>query len=160
MLLPLIKLEETDKGTKQAAKKAIKAITIKSPEQFKRRMARYVKKVREDARRFCPVDTGALQSSIRLVSMENIPKGHFEAARDITLTHQIVAGGLPFFNPNTKRVVDYGQAVHDGVPSKGIPPTPFLSDAIAVNKPYFDATIKGYLDWKAKEWDDKGKQPA
>jgi len=160
MLLPLIKLEETDKGTKRRAKEAIKKIKIKSPEQFQRRMKRYVRKVRKDAKRFCPVDSGALQSSIRLVSMENIPKGNFEAARDITLTHQIIAGGLPYINPNTKRVVDYAQAVHDGVPSKGIPPTPFLSDAIALNKTYYDATIKGYLEWKEKQWSDGGKQPS
>jgi len=154
-----IKIEETDKGTKRAAKKAIKKILKGSPEQFKRKMKRYVRRVRRDAKRFCPVDTGALQSSIRLVSMEDIPKGSFVAARDITLTHQIIAGGPPYINPNTKRIVNYAQAVHDGVPSKGIPPTPFLIDALAVNKQYYDLAVKEYLDWKQKQWSDRGKTP-
>jgi len=161
MLTPsAIKLEETPKGTKRAAKKAIKKILKGSPEQFKRKMKRYVRKVKRDAKRFCPVDTGTLQTSIRLVSMEDIPKGSFEVARDVTLTHQIIAGGPPFINPNTKHVVDYAQAVHDGVPSKGIPPTPFLTDALAVNKVYYDTMVKEYLDWKQRQWSDRGKTPS
>lgn len=149
-----MKIIETDLGSKGRALEAIKKIREGGPEVFRREMARYVKKVLRDAKRLCPTDTRTLQRSIRLVSIENIPKGRFAVARDVTLDYQIIAGGPPYINPNTKRVVDYAAAVHDGVPSKGIPPTPFLTDALAINKPYYDRAVKKYLDWIEKQWSD------
>ena len=69
----------------------------------------------DSARAFCPVDTGALASSIRAER-----RGPTEAA--------LVAGGGGFVNPRTGRPVDYAAAVHDG--TSGQPPRPFLEQAI------------------------------
>jgi HK97 gp10 family phage protein len=69
----------------------------------------------DSARAFCPVDTGALASSIRAER-----RGPTDAA--------LVAGGGGLINPRTGRPVDYAVAVHDG--TSGQPPRPFLEQAL------------------------------
>jgi len=67
------------------------------------------------AQSFCPVDTGALLSSIRWEI-----RGPHEAA--------LVAGGLNYVNPRTGRPVTYARHVHDG--TSRTPARPFLLQAI------------------------------
>ena len=67
------------------------------------------------AQSFCPVDTGALLSSIRWEL-----RGSHEAA--------LVTGGMGYFNPRTGRPVDYARHVHDG--TSRIPARPFLLMAV------------------------------
>jgi HK97 gp10 family phage protein len=73
----------------------------------------------ELARALCPVDTGALASSIRAER-----RGPGEAA--------VVAGGDGFVNPRTGRPVDYASAVHDG--TSRLPPRPFLEQAVQAQR--------------------------
>jgi len=118
-------------------------------------MAEYVNSVLRDARRFCPVGTpfstgkkgyvgGTLRSSIRLQKPQHVPKGSFVAGRDIGLDFYIIAGGPPFRNPNTGRIVNYAQAVHDG--TMKMPPRPFLAQALDINRPNLDKAMKEYMD--------------
>jgi len=67
------------------------------------------------AKAFCPVDTGALMTSIRAEA-----RGPLSTA--------LVAGGGGFINPRTGRPVDYARHVHDG--TSHMPARPFLLQAV------------------------------
>ena len=67
------------------------------------------------AKVFCPVNTGALMTSIRAEA-----RGALSAA--------LVAGGGGFINPRTGRPVDYARHVHDG--TSHMPARPFLLQAV------------------------------
>ena len=148
--VPVVRLDETDLGSKERTRKAIKRILGSRGVEFQRRFSEYIRAVRDDAKRLCHVDTGALQASIRIVEPRQIPKGYHVAARDIAVDYQIVAGGPPYFNPKNKRFVDYAQAVHDGTFYRA--GRPFLSDAVALNSVKFDEIGKEYTDWVGREW--------
>lgn len=161
MLIPVVELMETDFGTKEKTRKVIKKILGEKGVKFQQALAQYVNRVKNDAKLLCPVGTpastgklnyvgGSLRNSIRATSTENIPRGSFVVGRDLILDYQIIAGGPPYINPNTKRFVDYAQAVHDG--TSKISPRPFLTDAIAKNAGQFEEVHKRYLDWIENEW--------
>jgi len=160
-LLPLIKIQETDLGSKDRARKAIQDIQQHRPLEFNKAMMDYVSSVLRDARRLCPVGTpfstgikgyigGTLRHSIRLQKPQHIPKGSHVASRDIALDFYIIAGGPPFRNPNTGRIVDYAQAVHDG--TMKMAPRPFLATALDMNRAKWDKASKEYLDSKERRW--------
>ncbi|NQT07895.1 hypothetical protein HQ586_02355 [Candidatus Bathyarchaeota archaeon] len=67
------------------------------------------------AKAFCPVNTGALMTSIR-------------AEAKVALSAALVAGGGGFINPRTGRPVDYARHVHDG--TSHMPARPFLLQAV------------------------------
>lgn len=73
----------------------------------------------ELAKSLCPVETGALRSSIR-------------AERHGPLTAVLVAGGGGFVNPRTGREVDYARHVHDGTSRQA--PNPFLLQALHLGR--------------------------
>lgn len=80
----------------------------------------------EEARSLCPVDTGALASSIRAER-----RGPFRTA--------LVAGGGGFINPRTGREVDYARLVHDG--TSRMPARPFLLQAVLAERTGFASEI-------------------
>ena len=71
------------------------------------------------AKAFCPVDTGALMSSVRAEM-----RGDLSAA--------LVAGGGGYINPKTGRPVDYARHVHDG--TSHVPAHPFLLQAVLAER--------------------------
>jgi HK97 gp10 family phage protein len=71
------------------------------------------------AKVFCPVDTGALQDSIRAER-----RGDYSAA--------LVAGGVDYINPRTGKSVDYAVYVHEG--TSRMPARPFLTQAVEREK--------------------------
>ncbi len=71
------------------------------------------------AKAVCPVETGALRDSIRVI-------------HPTPFTAKLVAGGGGFINPKTGRVVDYAGRVHDG--TSRMPPRPFLAQAVQSEK--------------------------
>jgi len=71
------------------------------------------------AKAFCPVDTGALMSSVRAEM-----RGGLSAA--------LVAGGGGYINPRTGRPVDYARYVHDG--TSRVPARPFLLQAVIAER--------------------------
>ena len=71
------------------------------------------------AKAFCPVDTGALMTSIRAEA-----SGAFSVA--------LVAGGGGYINPRTGRPVDYARSIHEG--TSRTPARPFLLQAVLSEK--------------------------
>ena len=71
------------------------------------------------AKVFCPVDTGALQGSIR-------------AERREPYTAMLVAGGADYIHPKTGKSVDYAVHVHEG--TSRMPARPFLTQAVQREK--------------------------
>jgi len=68
---------------------------------------------------FCPVDSGALLSTIR-VEQRSI----YQAA--------LIAGSMNVINPKTGRPVDYARYVHDG--TSKMPGRPFLLQAVLLER--------------------------
>jgi len=149
-MVAAIELIETDYGTKQKTRQAIRRIVTDKPREFHKLLREYLEQVVADAKAGCPVDTGALKRSIRLVSRETMPRGSFVAGRDVTENFMVIAGGPPFINPKTKRFIDYAQAVHDGTLKQ--PPRPFLTDSVAKNKPLLDRITDQYIKYIEHEW--------
>ena len=161
-MLAGIELKETDFGTKKKVRTVIKKIQRGHGKIFHKKMLKYIKAVIRDAKDEClhtAYDTGTLHSSIRAITREATPKGSFIAGRDLTEEFYIIAGGPPYFNPKHRRFCDYAQAVHDGVPSKGIPAKPFLTNAVAKNKPTLDRITNEYINWIDKTWGGPPKCP-
>ena len=122
---------------------------------FQQALDRYWTKVKDDAQRLCPVDTGTLRSTIRI--RHTLPSGRFfEVARqpdDLHVTRYIVAGGLRI-NPKTKRMCDYAQSVHDGhrSPRGYVVGRPFLTMAIDMNEAYLNQVMDEYFRRMTKDW--------
>jgi len=75
-------------------------------------------KIRDDAKSFAPVDTGALRKSIRTEK-----KGKLQVS--------IVAGGGGIINPHSGREVDYAGYVEFG--TSHMSPQPYMQPAIEKN---------------------------
>ena len=75
-------------------------------------------KIRDDAKSFVPVDTGALRKSIRIEK-----KGKLQVS--------IVAGGGGVINPRTGREVDYAGYVEFG--TSRMNPQPYMQPALEKN---------------------------
>ena len=71
--------------------------------------------IREFAKAFCPVHTGALRDSIRV-------------ERPSPLRAKLVAGGGGYLNPLTSREVDYARHVHWG--TSRTPARPFMLQGV------------------------------
>ena len=76
-------------------------------------------KIRDDAKSFVPVDTGALRKSIRIEK-----KGKLQVS--------IVAGGGGVINPRTGREVDYAGYVEFG--TSRMNPQPYMQPALEKNR--------------------------
>jgi len=76
-------------------------------------------KIRDDAKGFVPVDTGALRKSIRVEK-----KGKLEV--------QVIAGGGGVINPRTGREVDYAGYVEFG--TSRMSPQPYMQPALEKNR--------------------------
>lgn len=87
--------------------------------------------IRDDAKEFCPVDTGSLQKSIRIGAYAR-PTSHTHSIR-------VTAGGY-VTNPKTKRKVDYASHVEYGTSRQRA--QPFLRPAIVKNSKDLVQAIK------------------
>jgi len=76
-------------------------------------------KIRDDAKGFAPVDTGALRKSIRTEK-----KGKLQVS--------IIAGGGGVINPKTGREVDYAGYVEFG--TSRMSPQPYMQPALEKNR--------------------------
>jgi len=110
------------------------------------------------AKQLCPIDTGTLATSIRIVTQAPTG-GFFEVTKDplsnkIGVTALITAGGW-LVNPKTGRIVDYAQAVHDGHITRGggyYMGVPFLTMAIDQCEPEYQMMVKRIQDAQANAW--------
>ena len=80
------------------------------------------RKVVQDAKALCPVDTGSLRRSIRA---EEYPP-------EVNVYRIFVVAGGKIINPKTRRPVDYARWVEYGGRN---PPKPFLRPALEQNRP-------------------------
>ena len=156
MVIGIVEIKETDFGTKKEAQKVIKGIVERKGAVLHELINDAVASVLDDAKNppYNIVDTGALRSSIRMMDYSSVPKGYHAVSRDVTLNFAIVAGGPPYINPKTHRIVDYAMAVHDGTAT--MPPRPFLSDAVAKNQVKINKALEDYNRWIGEEWESKG----
>jgi len=76
-------------------------------------------KIRDDAKNFAPIDTGALRKSIRIEK-----KGKLQVS--------IIAGGGGVINPRSGREVDYAGYVEFG--TSRMAPQPFMQPALEKNR--------------------------
>lgn len=128
-------------GSKMRAKEACEQLPKKITQESRWRMRAVWWRVLETAKALCMgygvFDTGTLYRTIRLeekgtIKGEGAPFEVVYTSESEIISSEIVAGGL-LINPNTGRICDYAQAVHDGHFTKGggwVPPRPFLRDAI------------------------------
>ena len=93
---------------------------------------------------------GSLKKSGRLTKTENIPKGRFVAGRDVILDYQIIFGGPPFFNPNTKRFVDYALAVHEGTMKMAPRPASSKARSAAARNTSTFSRIQSRSAWRSR----------
>lgn len=149
---------ESDRGSKQRAISAGARVARRGAEVYQREFLHWLSKVVMLAKRYCPVDTGTLAKTIRIVT--KAPTGvYFEVIRDplqnkIDVTALITAGGW-LVNPKTGRICDYAEAVHDGHVTRGggyYFGVPFMTMAIDQCTPELDRlTAKLGKAWE-QEW--------
>jgi len=135
---------ETDLGSKGRAKVACEELPLKITQEAKWRMKVVWFKVLETARSLCMgygiFRTGTLYRTIRIEEKgttigEGAPFEVVFTSKSEMISSEIVAGGL-LINPETGRICDYAQAVHDGHFTRGgswVPPRPFIRDAVYIH---------------------------
>lgn len=140
-------ITETDDGTKEGAVADAEAYQKRLNKKFIQAMDDWWEDVKMTAIALCPVDTGTLASTIRIVVQA--PSGtSYEVSAGAEghpeIVQMIVAGGL-LVNPKTGRICDYAQVVHDGYPEEGRDPNPFLTSAIMLNMDRLETILSNLL---------------
>lgn len=138
---------ETDSGTKEACIRALGRTKTALAKNFIAGAKEYWWAVYNAAKRLClemgVYDSGTLYDSIRLIWEYEPSGGLFEVAvssEGVDMVAMIKVGGGTYINPNTGRVVDYAQAVHDG--TRHMTGRPFLTFAIAECEPILQSTMQ------------------
>jgi hypothetical protein len=155
-----------DKSTdiqKDEMKKSLEKMekSIQNGKEIEEELAAVWEKIRLDAFSNCPMDTGSLASTIRVIktSLGNMVGGN-SSIKSITLFDRtIVAGDYMTINPKTNKPVDYASFVHDGYTKGGYVNngTPFLTNALAKYNAELDAAIERALVKLGKDFEEGGK---
>jgi len=89
-------LTETDEKTKETCMRALEKTGKKLDRKFKEAMIIYWQRVYNDARALCPVDTGTLYSTIRIIIEAPIGQYYHVVAspQGVQITGMITAGGM------------------------------------------------------------------
>jgi hypothetical protein len=150
-------IEETDYGSKGRAIAATKQFPVVLSGEARWRLRVWWEKVLETARLLCPIGTGTLMATGRIVDKASPDVGgSFEVARSINdelISSMIVFGGI-LVNPISGRICDYAQAVHDGhftVNGRWIPPQQFVTDAMNLHMMELDQILGEAVDKTARE---------
>jgi len=136
---------EYDFKTKEKTKNRITALQKQNPQKWRNLSFAFLKRVYENALQECPVDTGALRASHRIVEGENPniarPADATKYVKELGLEQEnpewrlwLVAGGGGVINPKKNKEVDYAQAVHDR--------NPWLRRAFKQSLPYLERTFR------------------
>ncbi len=159
-----IYIQETDQGSKKRYVHVLREIQRKRSPEFKKFEQFVGDKVLKDAKRLCPVGTptstgipnyigGTLKSTVRKENkpIEGMAKGEIAvgSTTDPQCTIVILAGGIKV-NPNTGRLCDYAQPVHDG--TFKMPPRPFIRQAWEMNEAHVDKALSQYMERITKDW--------
>jgi len=145
-------IEKTTESLKQLEK------DIKETKAIEDELARIWEDIRLDAFTNCPMDTGSLASTIRIIktSLGSMMSG-ISPMKSITLFDRtIVAGDYMTINPKTNKPVDYASFVHDGYSKGGYinNGTPFLTNALAAHNDELEAAITRALNKLGKKYND------
>lgn len=120
----VVNIFEYDYGTKHASRKMLQRLQAEHPEKFRKMYFLWLQRVYHKAKKYCPVDTGALRASIRVVegatpySRPTDISKHIAAAgakakpsgmgpEEVQLW--LVAGGGGYINPKKGKEVDYAE---------------------------------------------------
>jgi len=147
-----IDIIETDYGSKARAIKATKKFSKELTAKARWRLVYWWEEVLATARALCPVKTGTLQTTGRIEEIDPSIGGYFEVGMTLEDTNMIskmiVFGGM-LINPDTGRLCDYAQAVHDGHFTRSgrwIPPNPFIEMAIQIHMQELDVILGKSID--------------
>ena len=147
-----IEFVETDYGSKARAKEATKKLPREITAQARWRLVVWWEQVLATARALCPVKSGTLQATGRIEETDPSIGASFEVGMTLEDTNMIskmiVFGGL-LINPDTGRICDYAQAVHDGHFTRSgrwIPPNPFIEMAIQIHLQELDTILGNAID--------------
>jgi hypothetical protein len=143
----VIIISETDDGTKMKTKYEIEKFSRKLPEEIRAELEEIWDKIWMEAINLCPIDTGALASSIKVLEGASETLGGMGGGNVKTVTagpslsgelvfdRTIMAGDEIIINPKTgKSTAVYASLVHDGHMMRdgtfwhGVP---FLTEAVA-----------------------------
>lgn len=149
--------------SKQKTLNAYDRVSKKAGALLAKQLVLWWQKVVMDAKAAClaygAYDTGALYESIRTITRDDAGElgQHWEKVVDINpmLDRVLVAGGAPYINPKTKKIVDYAQAVHDGHVTSGgnyVSRRPFLTDAVTANLPDLHKLLEAWGIDLGNEW--------
>lgn len=153
-----INIVEYDYGTKAASRKMLWKLQTEHPEKFRKMYFYWLQRVYQKARQFCPVDTGALRASIRVVEgdspYQQRPSDIFKytaaaGARakpsgmgPVELKLWLVAGGGGYINPKKGTEVDYAQIQEER--------KHFLTRAMRAEMPTIEKMMDEHWKWIQK----------
>ena len=160
----VVTVRESDDGSKQRAIQATERTAKAGAVTTQRELLKWLNKVVMIAKELCPIGTpastgirgyigGTLARTIRIVTQAPTG-GFFEVTKDplsdkVGVTALITAGGW-LINPNTGRICDYAQAVHDG--TFKMAGRPFLTMAIEQSEPDYQMMVKKIGDAHENAW--------
>lgn len=139
-------LKESDDGTKQQVIKKVKEFDKNIDDALKQKLDEVWDKILWDAIMECPIITGTLASTIRVVegAFGGLMGGH--VAGRMVFDRTITAGDETVTNPRSGQPCIYAQWVHDGFihPRSGrfIAGNPFLEIALERNFPELEKAIE------------------
>lgn len=133
----MIGIFESDNGTKAECRKKLEKFQETLPEEIRKRLDMVWDKIWNDAIMLCPIETGALAASIKVI--EGGMGGFLGGIVAFPIYDKtIVAGDIAVTNPKTNiPTSEYALLVHDGHPTKGggfVSANPFLLDALRMNE--------------------------
>lgn len=133
----MIGIFESDDGTKAECQKKLERFQEQLPEEIRKKLNAVWEKIWMDAIMLCPIETGALAASIKII--EGGIGGLMGGIAALAVYDKtIVAGDITVENPKTGiPTSEYALLVHDGHPTKGggfVPANPFLLDALRMNE--------------------------
>lgn len=151
-------VRETDSGSKKRAMQATYRTAHAGATTTQNEMLKWLSKVVMLAKSLCPVETGTLARTIRIVTQAPTG-GFFEVVKNplenkIGVTALITAGGW-LVNPKTGFICDYAQAVHDGHLTRGggyYAGVPFLTMAIDASEAEYQEMVKKIGDAHENAW--------
>lgn len=148
-------VEEDDAGTKQGVIDSLKGVDEKLIEEAQDKLEAVWEKILETAIMLCPIDTGTLMSTIRLVSGDSTPEGASYTPeggggeKAVTIYDStIIAGDENTTKPNGEPCI-YAEWVHDGHfdrSGRWVEGQPFLEEAILEHEDELDEAIDDVMN--------------
>ena len=153
----MIGIEEDDNGSKKALADSLSASQTQLVEDAQSKLDEVWDKIYETALMLCPVDTGTLLSTIKIVQGDSgtpegssyTPEGSGGEEAITIYDSTIMAGDESVINPKSGMPCIYAQWVHDGHLTRGgtiTEPQPFLEDAILEHEAELDEAINDMMD--------------